>query len=149
MVRVNVDYDSMRSKSATSGTASDTFTREAPNKVDHLRARATIKPAKWVNFAITGDDYAAKNDDPLVNHTEHNHDLSFATTFMAGERFSADLNFAHDSVFSATDLCYVYTATATAPLPERRAFTWATAPTTCRRTFSPGRSTMHRRSTGV
>jgi len=118
MVRVNVDYDSMRSKSANSITKSDTYTREAPNKVDHLRARATIKPAKWVNFAITGNDYTAKNDDPLVNHSEHNHDLSFAATLMAGQVFSADLNFAHDSVFSITDLCYIYTATATAPLPS-------------------------------
>jgi hypothetical protein len=117
MVRINVDYDSMRSKSANSVTPSNTFTREAPNKVDHLRARATIKPAKWVNFAITANDYSAKNDDALVNHTEHNHDVSFATTLIAGQGFSADFNFAHDNVFSVTDLCYVYTATATAPLP--------------------------------
>jgi len=117
MVRINVDYDSLRSKSSTDLTTSNTFTREAPNKVDHLRGRATVKPAKWMSLAITGNDYTAKNDDPLVNHFEHNRDLSFAATFIAGQGFSADINYAHDEVYSMTDLCYVYTATATAPLP--------------------------------
>jgi hypothetical protein len=117
MVRVNVDYDSMSSKSSNAITPSNTYTREAPDKANHLRARASIKPAKWINLAITGSDYSAKNDDPLVNHTEHNHDLSFAATIIAGEGFSLDFNFAHDSVFSVTDTCYSFTPTATEPLP--------------------------------
>jgi hypothetical protein len=117
MVRINVDYDSMSSKSSNAITPSNTFTREAPDKINHLRARATIKPAKWINFAVTGNDYSAKNDDPLVNHFEHNHDVSFATTLIAGQGLSMDFNFAHDDVFSVTDLCYIFTATATMPLP--------------------------------
>lgn len=117
MVRINLDYDSMSSSSATAATTSNSFTREAPDKVNHFRARATVKPAKWINFAITGNEYSAKNDDPLVNHFEHNRDVSFATTIVGGDRFSADFNYAHDSVYSVTDLCYIYTATAAAPLP--------------------------------
>ena len=117
MVRVNLDYDSMSSKSSNAITTTNSFTREAPDKANHLRARASIKPAKWINFAITGSDYWAKNDDPQVNHVEHNHDLSFATTIIAGEGFSLDFNFAHDSVFSVTDICYPFTPTATEPLP--------------------------------
>jgi hypothetical protein len=117
MVRINVDYDTMSSSSANSATPSNTFTREAPNEINHVRARATVKPAKWINFAVTGNSYRAKNNDPLVNHSEHNQDVSFAASIFAGDGFSLDFNYAYDDVYSQTDICYVFTPTATAPLP--------------------------------
>ena len=116
--RLNVNYDGMTSKSADSATPSNTYTREAPDKTYHVRARATVIPAKWINFSVTANDYSAKNDDPLVNHIEHNQDFSFATQIIPMESLSVDLNFAHDDVFSRTDLCYVYSATP----PLRRSF---------------------------
>ena len=48
---------------------------------------------------------------------EHNHDFSFGAQFIAHGGLSLDFNYAHDDVFSQTDLCYVFTPTATAPLP--------------------------------
>lgn len=116
ILRLNINYDSMNSKSSTSATTSNSYTREAPDKSYHLRARATVKPAKWINFAVAGNDYSAKNDDPLVNHQEHNHDISFATSIMPMDGLSIDFNYAHDDVFSETDLCYVFTANPNAPL---------------------------------
>lgn len=109
-VRITVNYDTMNSKAANADTPSDTYTREAPNKIQHLRARAVVKPAKWINFAVAGNDYMAKNNDPLVNHNEHARDISFATQIIPSEWLSVDLNFAHDDVFSVTDLCYLTTA---------------------------------------
>ena len=118
MVRFNLNYEGMSSKSADANTTpSNTYTREAPDKIFHLRGRAVIKPAKWINFAVTGNDYSAKNDDPLVNHQEHNHDFSFATQVVPMETLSMDFNFAHDDVFSETDICYAFTPNANAPLP--------------------------------
>ncbi|MGA8727303.1 MAG: hypothetical protein WB608_01025 [Terracidiphilus sp.] len=115
--RLNVNYDIMHSKSANSNTMSNTYTREAPNVINDLRLRMTVIPAKWINFAVTGNDYSAKNDDPLVNHFAHNHDISFAAQVIPTETLSLDFNYAYDDVFSTTDLCYVYLPTATAPLP--------------------------------
>jgi hypothetical protein len=133
MVRVNVNYDMMKSAYA-SGSAvdsesiavapfapllhSNTFTREAPDKSYHVRVRATVKPAKWVDLAATANDYSAKNDDPMVNHTEHNDDLSFAASIHPNEQLSVDFNYAYDSVYSSTNLCYIFTANANAPLPS-------------------------------
>lgn len=117
LVRINANYDHMDSASATADTPTSTFTREAPNKANHLQARATVKPAKWINFAIASNNYWAKNDDPLVNHREHNRDLSFATSLIPANGLSLDFNYAHDSAYSATDLCYIYTVTATTPPP--------------------------------
>jgi hypothetical protein len=116
-VRVNVNYDSLNSKSADSNTPSNTYTREAPDKVNHIRARATITPAKWINFAVTGNDFAGKNGDALVNHSEHNHDFSFATQVTPMETLSFDFNFARDDVYSQTDICYAFIPNVNAPLP--------------------------------
>jgi len=114
MVRISVNYDVMRSKSANSDTPSNTYTRIGPNNLIHLRARAVVKPYKWINLAVAGNDYEAKNDDPQVNHKEHNRDLSVSAQVIASEAISFDVSYAHDSVFSTTDLCYVFAPTANA-----------------------------------
>jgi hypothetical protein len=118
VVRINLNYDQMRSKSATSATESNTYTREAPNKALHFRARATVRPAKWINFAVASNTYSAKNDDPLVNHKEHNHDFSLGTSIMPMDGLSFDFSYAHDDVYSRTDLCYIFVGTATYPVPN-------------------------------
>jgi hypothetical protein len=128
MVRVNVNYDMMKSAYASGSavdsetstivplTPSNSFTRVAPNKSYNFRMRTTIKPAKWVDFAVTAKIFSAKNDDPMVNHTEHNDDLSFAASIHPNEQLSVDFNYAYDSVSSSTNLCYIFTANANAPL---------------------------------
>jgi hypothetical protein len=133
MLRLNINYDSM-SSSYASGSAvlaetttplallsSRTYTRIAPDSSYHLRARATVKPAKWINFSVAGNDHTARNDDPQVNHVEHNQDISFATSITPMEGLSFDFNYAHDDVLAETDLCYIFTANANAPLPTNAA----------------------------
>jgi hypothetical protein len=113
VVRVTLNYDAMFSHSSNSSTTpANTYTREAPNMLQDFRARAQVKPAKWVNFAVSGIVYTAKNDDPQVNHKEHNNDFSFAAQFIPTESISVDFSFAHDWVYSVTDLCYT-----ASPLP--------------------------------
>ncbi len=117
-VRVNVNYDSMNSKSANSQTTpSNTYTREGPSNLNHIRARGVVTPAKWINFAVTANYLQAKNEDPLVNHREHNHDFSFAAQVIPTETLSFDFNFARDDVFSQTDICYAFIPNVNAPLP--------------------------------
>lgn len=116
--RANVNLDTLSWKSANSDTPTNTYTREAPNKVYHVRARAVATPANWVNFAITGNDFEGKNDDPLVNHKEHNRSFSLATQVIPNEQVSFDFNYSHDDVFSETDLCYSFVPTAAVPLPK-------------------------------
>jgi hypothetical protein len=115
--RMNVNLDTLSWKPANSETPTNTYTRAAPNKVYHVRARAVTTPAKWVNFAVAVNDFEGKNDDPLVNHKEHNRNFSFATQVIANEQLSFDFNYSHDNVFSQTDLCYIFVGTATHPLP--------------------------------
>jgi len=117
--RLNVNYEIMKMKSADANTTpSNTYTREAPDAIYHLRGRATVTPAKWINFAVTGNDYSAKNDDPLVNHQEHNYDVSFSTQIVPTSTVALDLSYAYDDVYSVTDLCYIFVGTATYPAPQ-------------------------------
>jgi hypothetical protein len=115
--RLNVNLDTLNWKAANSETPTSTYTRQAPSNVYHVRARAVATPAKWVNFSITGNDFEGKNDDPLINHKEHNRNFSFATQVIANEQVSFDFNYSHDEVFSETDLCYAFAPTASYPLP--------------------------------
>lgn len=135
MFRANVNLDTLNWKAANSATPTDTYTRQAPNKVYHVRARAVVTPAKWVNFAVTGNDFEGKNDDPLINHKEHNRNISFATQVTPNEQVSFDFNYSHDEVFSETDLCYAFAPTATYPLP---AGAQGSAGTCLRTTDNPG-----------
>jgi hypothetical protein len=116
-VRVNLNFESMNSHSANSATQTDTYTRPAPNSTYHIQARAVATPKKWVNFAVAVNDFQGKNDDPLVNHTEYARDFSFAAQFIPMETLTLDFNYAHDIVFSQTDMCYAFTATANASVP--------------------------------
>lgn len=116
-LRINVNADTLNWKAANSETPTNTYTRIAPNKSYHVRARAVANPAKWVNFAVMANDFEGKNDDPLVNHREHNRNFSFATQLIPNEQVSFDFNYTHDDVYSTTDMCYIFVATATYPLP--------------------------------
>jgi hypothetical protein len=124
--RLNINYESLASAYASgvafngeaSGTPqlgiTNTFTRIAPNKAYHIRARATIRATNWLNLAIAGNDYSAKNDDPMVNHVERNHDFSFGASIQPSEKLNVDVNYAYETVFAQTNLCYIYSAT---PIP--------------------------------
>jgi hypothetical protein len=129
MLRINFNFDAMNSVYAsgtsvlgqpatplTLGTA-NTFTRVAPNRSYNVRARATIKPAQWINLALSGRDYEGENDDPQINHLEHSREGSAALLLMPMEGLSIDLDYAYASVYSKTSLCYVFTPNPNAPLP--------------------------------
>jgi hypothetical protein len=116
--RLNVNFDTMNSKAKNSDTPSNTYTREAPNSLYQLRVRAAVNPSKWMSLAGSVNDYSAKNDDPLVNHTEHNRDFSFSAAVNPVEQFGFDIAYAHEDVFSQTDICYAFTPNPQAPLPS-------------------------------
>jgi hypothetical protein len=116
--RLNVNFDTMNSKAKDQNTPTNTYTREAPDSLYHLRVRATVNPAKWMSLGGAVNDYSAKNDDPLVNHTEHSRDFSFFAAVNPVEQFGFDFNYAHDDVFSQTDICYAFTPNPLAPLPS-------------------------------
>jgi hypothetical protein len=127
MIHLSLNYDLTNSGSADpSITMSNAFTRITPDKSQHFKARATVKPAKWINFAVSDNDYFAKNDDPLVNHQEHSEDISFAASVTPRDGLNFDVSYAHDDVYSVTDICYQWTPDAVFPNYPAGAATTAT-----------------------
>ena len=111
-LRLNVNFDDMVAKSAILGhDKQHIYTRGAQPFLPHSGA-GNGYAGQVDQLALAANDYSAKNDDPLVNHQEHNHDFSFAAQIMPTDSVSLDLNFAHDDVFSETDLCYLSSLTA-------------------------------------
>jgi hypothetical protein len=110
VVRMNVNYDFMSSHSSNSTTTpSDTYTREAPNKIHDIRFRVQAKPKEWIDFAASVNGFIADNDDPLVNHKEHNAGFSFTTHVTPAASMNLELDYAYQNIYSSTDLCYTAT----------------------------------------
>jgi hypothetical protein len=135
MVRVNVNYEAGSSKSASSTTMSNEFTREMPNETQHLKVRATLKPAKWVNFAASGNLYYGQNDDPLINSREHNQNVSGAASITPMEGLSFDLAYGYDEAYSVIDSCFEWGATT--PADNKAVPFGATSTATCSASNSP------------
>jgi hypothetical protein len=114
-VRFNVNYDMMNAHSSNSTTTpSNTYTREAPNRIHDFRARVQAKPRQWIDFAVAGVAYVGDNTDPLVNHKEHNAGASFTTRISPVESMEVEADYAYQNVYSSTDLCYTATPAPTA-----------------------------------
>jgi hypothetical protein len=100
-LRVNFNVEAMYADNA--------FTRISPRQMQHYIVRTTYKPHTWLTFAGTVNIRESRDNVDTVNHLEHNRDFSFGTSISPSERWSLDLNYAYDNVFSSTIECYTST----------------------------------------
>lgn len=99
--RVNFNVDAMY--------ADNSFTRISPRQLQHYVMRTTYKPHPWLTVAGTVNIFESRDNVQTVNHREHNRDFSFGTFVSPSERWSMDLNYAYDSIYSTTIECYTST----------------------------------------
>ena len=99
--RVNFNVDAMY--------ADNSFTRISPRQLQHYVMRTTYKPHPWLTVAGTVNIFESRDNVQTVNHLEHNRDFSFGTFVSPSERWSLDLNYAYDSIYSTTIECYTST----------------------------------------
>jgi len=100
-LRVNFNVEAMYADNA--------FTRVSPRQMQHYIMRTTYKPHTWLTFAGTVNIRESRDNVDTVNHLEHNRDFSFGTSISPSERWSLDLNYAYDNVYSSTIECYTST----------------------------------------
>jgi hypothetical protein len=122
--RVNFDADAMYADNA--------FTRISPRHQEHYQFRTNYKPNAWLAFSGTINDHEASDNVQTVNHVEHNRDFSFGATIAPDEKWSLDLNYGFDSVYSTTVECYTSSAPPT---------TAGVAPDVCAAAGTPNAST--------
>jgi hypothetical protein len=100
-LRVNFNAEAMY--------ADNSFTRISPRQLQRYIMRTIYKPHNWLTFAGTVNIRESRDNVDTVNHLEHNRDFSFGTSISPSERWSLDLNYAYDNVYSSTIECYTST----------------------------------------
>ena len=95
--------------------ADHSFTRISPRQMQHYIVRTTYKPRPWLVLNGTVNLRESRDNVQTVNHLEHNRDFSFGTSISRSERWSLDLNYSYDDVFSSTLECYASTPAPSIP----------------------------------
>ena len=90
-------------------TADNTFTRITPRQFQDYRIRATYKPKEWINFGSAIVIREGRNNVSDVGHLEHNRSYGFTADISPSEKFSLDLNYDYNDVYSRTNICFVAT----------------------------------------
>jgi len=97
-LRINFNFDGMY--------ADNTFTRISPRQLQHYLVRTTYQPRPWLTLSGTANIFESRNNVTTVNHLEHNHEFSFGASIAPGEKWSLDLSYGYNDVYSTTILCY-------------------------------------------
>jgi hypothetical protein len=100
-LRINFNFEGMYADNA--------YTRISPRQIQHYIVRATYKPHPWLSVAGAVNIYEARDNVATVNHLEHNRDFSFGTSIVPSEKWSLDMNYSYNSVYSTTIECYTST----------------------------------------
>jgi len=97
--------------------ADKAYTRVSPRQADKFTVRSTYKPKSWLTLAGTVNIHENRDNVQYVNHLDHARDFSFGAVVAPSDKWSFDLNYAYDSVYSTTVECYTVTPAPSAPTP--------------------------------
>ena len=90
-------------------SADNTFTRIVPRQSQDYRVRASYKPRQWVDFASAIVIREGRNNVATVGHIEHNRSYAFTAAITPNDKFSLDLDYDYNDVYSRTNICFVNT----------------------------------------
>jgi hypothetical protein len=90
-------------------SADNTFTRIIPRQFQDYRLRTTYKPKDWMSFGSVVVIREGRNNVSDVAHLDHNRSYGFTAAVNPSEKFSLDLNYDYNDVFSQTNICFVTT----------------------------------------
>ncbi len=97
--RINLNTDFMYADNA--------FTRISPRQLQRYRVRATYRPQRWLNIAGTVNILEKRNNVSDAHNLQHSRDYSISAMVTKSDRWSFDLSYSYDNIFSTTDICYV------------------------------------------
>jgi len=107
--RINFNADAMY--------ADNSFTRVSPRQLQHYQVRTTYKPEKWLTFAGAANLHESRDNVQFVNYLAHSRDFSLAAVIAPSDKWSLDLDYAHDGVYSTITECYTVTPAPVTPIP--------------------------------
>lgn len=84
--------------------------RITPRQMQDYRIRGTYKPADWVNLSTVIRVVQDRNSSADIGLRQHDYSFGFAGSFAPAEaRWSLDLNYDYNDIFSRTNICFVAT----------------------------------------
>ena len=92
------------------GTADNTFTRLSPQNAQQVRARAQYKAAAWLNLTAYFQTSNGQNSMAGVDGAEHNRSTGFALSLTPAEKFSAQLGYNYNNIYSSLYICFTSSA---------------------------------------
>jgi len=97
-LRINFNFAGM--------SADNSFTRIDPRQLYQYILRASYKPRTWLSVSGTINVFNSQDNVETVYHKEHNRDYSFGMSIIPSEKWSIDMNYSYNNVYSTTLECY-------------------------------------------
>jgi hypothetical protein len=90
-------------------SADNTFTRISPRQQQKYRFRGNYKPKEWLRFAGAVNITEARNNITDIDNLQHNRNYSFVTVIAPNEKWSLDLDYNYNDIFSQSLICFAAT----------------------------------------
>lgn len=103
--------------------ADNVLTPVAPRELQHYRIHTTYRPQTWATFSGAYNDLERHNNtnntgtasvDGPLQHVDHSRILSLNADLMPNEHYGFDIGYAYSDVYTATNICFLGTASSTA-----------------------------------
>jgi len=97
-LRINFNFAGM--------SADNAYTRIDPRQLYQYTVRASYKPRTWLSVSGGINIFNSQDNVETVNHKEHDRDYSFGMSIIPSEKWSIDMNYSYNDVYSTTLECY-------------------------------------------
>ena len=99
--------------------ADNVLTPVAPRQLQHYRIHTTYRPQTWATFSAAYNDLERHNNtnntgivsvDGPLQHVDHSRIVSLNADLMPNEHYGFDIGYAYSDVYTATNICFLGTA---------------------------------------
>ena len=137
--------------------ADNVLTPVAPRELQHYRIHTTYRPKSWATFSGAYNDLERHNNtnntgiasvDGPLQHVDHSRIVSLNSDLMPNEHYGFDIGYAYSDVYTATNICFLGTASS-ATIPGAATPTGVACPSPTPRggvgayTFGPAKDFMN------
>jgi hypothetical protein len=91
-------------------SADNAFTRISSRQAQEYRIRAKYQPVSWMHLNGSVYLWEGRNNVAQINNLQHNRAAGFSATFDPSPKFSFDLGYDYNNVFSQILICYTSSA---------------------------------------
>ncbi len=102
--------------------ADNVLTPVAPRELQHYRIHTKYRPKTWATFSGAYNDLERHNNtnntgtasvDGPLRHVDHSRTVSLNADLMPNEHYGFDIGYAYSDVYTATNICFLGTASST------------------------------------